>query len=30
MRMAKQKPPGEQLAAVEHAASVMPKGRNFH
>jgi len=30
VRMAKQKRAVAQLAAVEHAASVMPKGRNFH
>ena len=29
-RMAKNKPAIEQIAAVEHAAKVMPKGRNFH
>jgi error-prone DNA polymerase len=29
-RMAKNKPALEQMAAVEHAAQVMPKGRNFH
>jgi error-prone DNA polymerase len=29
-RLAKNKPAMEQLAAVEHAAQVMPKGRNFH
>jgi len=30
VRLAKDKPALDQLAAVEHAASVMPKGRNFH
>jgi error-prone DNA polymerase len=30
VRMTKHKPALGQLAAVEHAASVMPKGRNFH
>jgi error-prone DNA polymerase len=30
VRMTKDKPAIAQLAAVEHAASVMPKGRNFH
>jgi len=30
VRLAKNKPALEQLAAVEHAAKVMPKGRNFH
>jgi error-prone DNA polymerase len=30
VRLAKNKPAVEQLAAVEHAAKVMPKGRNFH
>jgi error-prone DNA polymerase len=30
VRMAKYKPALKQLASVEHAASVMPKGRNFH
>jgi len=28
--MAKHQPALRELAAVEHAASVMPKGRNFH
>jgi error-prone DNA polymerase len=30
VRMAKNKPAMEHLAAVEHTAQVMPKGRNFH
>ena len=30
VRMAKDKPALEQQAAAEHAARVMPKGRNFH
>jgi error-prone DNA polymerase len=30
VRMSKHKPAAEQLAAAEHAARVMPKGRNFH
>jgi hypothetical protein len=30
VRMAKNKPVIEHQAAVEHAARVMPKGRNFH
>jgi error-prone DNA polymerase len=30
VRMTKNKPAIEQQAAVEHAAKVMPKGRNFH
>jgi DNA polymerase III alpha subunit len=30
VRMAKNKPAMEQIAAIEHAARVMPKGRNFH
>jgi error-prone DNA polymerase len=30
VRMAKHKPLLEHMAAVEHAAHVMPKGRNFH
>ena len=30
VRMVKNKPAVEQLAAAEHAAKVMPKGRNFH
>jgi hypothetical protein len=30
VRMAKNKPAVEQLALVEHAAKVLPKGRNFH
>ena len=30
VRLAKNKPALEQMAAVEHAAKVMPKGRNFH
>jgi error-prone DNA polymerase len=30
VRLAKNKPALEHLAAVEHAAKVMPKGRNFH
>jgi error-prone DNA polymerase len=30
VRMTKHKPATEQLAAAEHAAKVMPKGRNFH
>jgi error-prone DNA polymerase len=30
VRMAKHKPALEHMAAVEHAAKVMPKGRNFH
>jgi error-prone DNA polymerase len=30
VRMAKNKPKLEQLALAEHAAKVMPKGRNFH
>jgi error-prone DNA polymerase len=30
VRLAKNKPVIEQQAAVEHAARVMPKGRNFH
>ncbi|AMN44896.1 error-prone DNA polymerase [Rhodoplanes sp. Z2-YC6860] len=30
VRLAKNKPALEHMAAVEHAAKVMPKGRNFH
>jgi error-prone DNA polymerase len=30
VRMAKNKPAPEHVAAVEHTAKVMPKGRNFH
>jgi len=30
VRLAKDKPALDQVAAVEHAANVMPKGRNFH
>jgi len=30
VRLAKDKPALDQMAAVEHAAKVMPKGRNFH
>jgi error-prone DNA polymerase len=30
VRLAKNKPALEHLAAIEHAAKVMPKGRNFH
>jgi DNA polymerase III alpha subunit len=30
VRLAKNKPLLDQMAAVEHAARVMPKGRNFH
>ncbi len=30
VKLAKNKPALEHLAAVEHAAQVMPKGRNFH
>ena len=30
VQMAKHKPALEHMAAVEHAAKVMPKGRNFH
>jgi error-prone DNA polymerase len=30
VRMTKNKPAPEQFAAVEHAAKVIPKGRNFH
>jgi error-prone DNA polymerase len=30
VRMAKNKPALEQFTAVEHAAQVMPRGRNFH
>jgi error-prone DNA polymerase len=30
VRVAKHRPAIEQMAAVEHAAKVMPKGRNFH
>ena len=30
VRLSKNKPELEQLAAVEHATKVMPKGRNFH
>jgi error-prone DNA polymerase len=30
VRLAKNKPALDHLAAVEHAAKVMPKGRNFH
>jgi error-prone DNA polymerase len=30
VRMAKHKPALEHMAAAEHAAKVMPKGRNFH
>lgn len=30
VRLAKNKPALDQMAAVEHAAKVMPKGRNFH
>ena len=30
VRLAKHKPAMEPVAAVEHAAKVMPKGRNFH
>ena len=30
VRMAKNKPAVEKLASVEHAAKVLPKGRNFH
>jgi error-prone DNA polymerase len=30
VRLAKNKPALEHLTAVEHAAKVMPKGRNFH
>ena len=29
-RLAKHKPAAEPVAAIEHAARVMPKGRNFH
>jgi hypothetical protein len=30
VQMAKHKAVADQLATVEHAARVMPKGRNFH
>jgi error-prone DNA polymerase len=30
VRMAKHKPSQERMAAAEHVAKVMPKGRNFH
>jgi error-prone DNA polymerase len=30
VRLTKDKPALDQIAAAEHAASVMPKGRNFH
>ena len=30
VRLSKNKAAMEQMAAVEHAAKVMPKGRNFH
>ena len=30
VRLAKDKPALDQMSAVEHAAKVMPKGRNFH
>src|SRR5262249_48530459 len=30
VKLSKNKPALEQLAAVEHASKVMPKGRNFH